>query len=542
MLTMRSFSAALTARDNAALALLDRSLNRQRLSRFVLPDDSHGRHGRLLAVLALTLLAAALRLHDIALDGFWKNELFSLYWIRNSFRFIATQGLLIETNPPLHYVLLKLWTMAFGTSELGARSLSALASIACVPLMYALGRDLGGARVGLIAAAVLAVSPVQIVYAQEARSYALLPLFMLVAMLGACRLLREARSPSGERRGGALLYVAGTVGLLYSHATAPLAVAALAASVMLAFIDLQAPAVQMRRFVAINLVVAVFAAPVVTAMFMQVESPNIDWMPRFGLERLLIVARMLMIGPMVRSDLGELGSRLLLVTELGLAVVTAILLFAIARGHIGCRRAYALVVIVPLLFLVAASGVSLARPILIPRITIWLTVPICLSVAFILTSRAAPVMRALAGWLMAICLALGLWNNSIAPAQHKPDWRALLRDNPPGDTEGPLLVAGPHAGALGIAFYSGDAVLRPLRHWNPQPDRPPTLAERLERAASGSEVITTQELVDAIGGGRGVRLYLDGDDEGLITSQLLDRPEFAQARLIFYPGLIVFDW
>jgi predicted membrane-bound mannosyltransferase len=124
----------------------------------------------------LTLAAAVLRLIHINTDALWQNELFSIYWIRHSYTFLVTQGLVTETNPPLHFALLKAWTSLFGTSAVSVRSLSVVGSVACVPLTYVLGRELGSASVGLLGAALLAASPIQIYYADEARGYALLPL------------------------------------------------------------------------------------------------------------------------------------------------------------------------------------------------------------------------------------------------------------------------------------------------------------------------------------------------------------------------------
>ena len=52
-------------------------------------------------VIALTFLAGLLRLVGIGEEAFWKNELFSVYWVRNPFDFLLTRGLISETNPPL---------------------------------------------------------------------------------------------------------------------------------------------------------------------------------------------------------------------------------------------------------------------------------------------------------------------------------------------------------------------------------------------------------------------------------------------------------
>src|SRR5258708_4262483 len=113
----------------------------------------------------LTLAAAALRLIHIDMDALWQNELFSIYGIQPSYTFLVPQGLVTETNPPLHFALLKAWTGLFGTSAVSVRSLSVVASVACVPVTYMLGRELGSASVGLLGAALMAASPIQIYFA-----------------------------------------------------------------------------------------------------------------------------------------------------------------------------------------------------------------------------------------------------------------------------------------------------------------------------------------------------------------------------------------
>jgi len=39
----------------------------------------------------------------------WSDEAFSAYWIHRPLSYLWTDGLIIETTPPLYYTLLKLW-------------------------------------------------------------------------------------------------------------------------------------------------------------------------------------------------------------------------------------------------------------------------------------------------------------------------------------------------------------------------------------------------------------------------------------------------
>ncbi len=505
----------------------------------------------------LVLLAAVLRLHGAGDDAFWKNELFSIAWSAQPLGFLLGEGLFTETNPPLYFVILKAWTALFGTTLLGggeftARAPSVLISIACIPLIAKLGHELLSRKAGLIAAGVLAVTPVQVYFAHEARAYALLPLFALVALLGAARLLRPRLL--GQSRPTAvpwLLYAGGCIGLVHSHATGVFAVASLGMIMLLAFAAGPTPVRDIRRLVAANFAIAVLCLPVLIAMLVQSGSANIGWMPGPGLDTPVILNRFLLIGPMVRSDLGVDGSRTELLTEMGLASVTALTLILLtARAVPGPGKpARALLLYLPLLFVAILIAVSLARPVLIPRVTIWLSVPICLAVAAILTGRLVWPARAFAGVLMGCCLAIGLWNNVLAPAQHKPDWRALLAAHPTGIADAPVLIAdapvliaGPHAGPLGIAHYTDGPIRRRLLHWTTTPERPATTADLLERRVSGATAIATADLAALIAGGTPVVLYLDDDDEVLIDVHLAHEPWFAAGRRTTHPGLLVFAW
>jgi mannosyltransferase len=96
-----------------------------------------------------------------------------------------------ESTPPLYYVLAWGWVQGFGNGEVGLRSLSALLGTATVPVAYLAGATLLSRRAGLVAAALVAVSPLMIWYSQEARAYALLVLLGAVALWLFVRVLDE---------------------------------------------------------------------------------------------------------------------------------------------------------------------------------------------------------------------------------------------------------------------------------------------------------------------------------------------------------------
>ncbi|HEX2850828.1 MAG TPA: glycosyltransferase family 39 protein [Acidimicrobiales bacterium] len=94
-----------------------------------------------------------------------------------------TEALRHDGAPPLFYVLLHVWTGIFGPGDVAARSLSAVFSVAALPLMYLLGRRLGGKVVGVAALVLAAVSPFAMRYATEARMYSLVALLVAAGWL-----------------------------------------------------------------------------------------------------------------------------------------------------------------------------------------------------------------------------------------------------------------------------------------------------------------------------------------------------------------------
>jgi mannosyltransferase len=136
-----------------------------------------------LAVGALTLLAAVLRFYRLGHQGFWFDEGNTALLVH--FSPGKMLGLIpqTESTPPLYYCVAWLWARVFGYGETGLRSLSAACGVLLVPVVYAAGAKLISRRAGVIAAAFAACSPLLIWYSQEARSYEMLALLTGVSLL-----------------------------------------------------------------------------------------------------------------------------------------------------------------------------------------------------------------------------------------------------------------------------------------------------------------------------------------------------------------------
>ncbi len=124
-------------------------------------------------------------------------------------------AILAATNPhqtPLFGALAWHWARRAGASIASLRRLVAAISLLSLPLMLWLGWEVfGGWRAAWIGAALLAVSPLHVLYAQEARTYSL---WTAAVLLASAALLRATR----RRTAGAwCLYAAAVALALYTH-------------------------------------------------------------------------------------------------------------------------------------------------------------------------------------------------------------------------------------------------------------------------------------------------------------------------------------
>jgi len=149
-------------------------------------DARLGRNLRFGPVAAL-VIAALVRLHGLGSRSLWTDE--GSTWTAASLPLRALVRRCVErdASPPLYYLLTKC-AIAFGDDEAHLRLVSVLASLVLVWLTYRLAR-LALARNGATFAAVLtALSPYQIMYAQEARTYALVGALLVAGVYAHARL------------------------------------------------------------------------------------------------------------------------------------------------------------------------------------------------------------------------------------------------------------------------------------------------------------------------------------------------------------------
>jgi mannosyltransferase len=138
-------------------------------------------------LLALVLLAFALRVYRLEAQNLWFDEGLSIHsvllstsaWWQERYR--AEGAHPQSVHPPLYTLLLRLWAAPVGLDPFALRYPSVLAGVLSVPLLARLGVRLFGPGVGLVAAALLALSPFAVHHSQEVRMYTLLPMVTLLS-------------------------------------------------------------------------------------------------------------------------------------------------------------------------------------------------------------------------------------------------------------------------------------------------------------------------------------------------------------------------
>jgi len=166
------------------------------------------------SVACLTLLGLAIRVSNFD-QSLFGDEL-STYWIvhdRSLWSVISHVRSNDEITPPLYFILGWL-TLKLGGAPDWVRLPSLLAGTATIPMVYLLGARTVGRTAGLIAAAVMALSPFMNYYSDEARAYAL-----MIALVTASTLALLAAIRTGRTRWW-VVYAVCSCGALYSHYTA----------------------------------------------------------------------------------------------------------------------------------------------------------------------------------------------------------------------------------------------------------------------------------------------------------------------------------
>jgi mannosyltransferase len=455
----------------------------------------------LFLLLAILLLATALRFHRLDAQSFWNDEGNSARLSERSIPLILA-GTASDVHPPLYYLLLRGWRELAGQTEFSLRALSAFAGVLVVAAAAGLTRSLQAQLISgahgraptshpvLLATLLAAIHPALIYYSQEARMY------QLMALLGALStLFLLAWYRAGQKgqpalaTGWAAAYIVGVAAGLYTHYFFPAVVAAHGLAVILLAagqvrqhqIAWQLRSPRAAGVLAFNTfprsvlkwLLAVFAAVML----------YLPWLPIF-LERLSGSGRGLVRGPLV--DYLAAGGQWLLVgttydgSLMGVLFLAALLLLLplvwpprSAKPVMAAWSLPLLLVAVPLLFLFGGGLVRAAYfKFLLPAVP-----PLCAGLALgwqRAYGAGRPRLLSLAGLFLVLLLlggnSLALANLYYNPAYARADYRALAsRIATERHPAAAVILNAPNQWEVFTYYHREGAPVYPLPRTHPDP-------------------------------------------------------------------------
>ncbi|HKF83222.1 MAG TPA: glycosyltransferase family 39 protein [Solirubrobacterales bacterium] len=405
-------------------------------------------------VAGLTLLGAVLRFATLGVQAYHHDEIVTASRVlRVGFGHAMDAVGFSESAPPLYYALAWPWTQVVGNGEWGLRSLSAVAGVATIPVAYLVGRELRGARAGMVAAALVAVNPMLLWYSQEARAYALLGFFCALSLLFCVRAMQPQPSSPLVADGGTKGELGGRRDFVLWGVFSALALATHYFAVFPLIAEVVLLARRRGRAILDGLwIVAVAVLLLAPLAIHQMSYGHAEWIGKFTLgHRLAEAAITFMVG-----ETGDVIGR----TEqwqpalLPLALAAAAFALLVARGSRAERRA----AFVPFAVAAAAAGIPLALAILsagkdfvLARNLLPALVPLLVAVAVALTTaRARRLATAIAAVLVVYSLGFSVWASTSSELQ-RPDWRAVADHL--GEPDGPRATVSWVLGEAPLRFY-----------------------------------------------------------------------------------------
>lgn len=403
-------------------------------------------------VLAIVVLGLVARLFRIDHQPLWLDEA-----LTSQRAHLDVNGLIADSftnrHMPTYFLLLRLMSPFFGASDAWLRIPSALFGAMTAGMVFVIARRVGNRNAGIIAGLLMALSPLQVQYGQEARSYTLVTLLITVALWGLLRLARDsARAAVDIRRADAerlgwCAYVLGTVAALDVLGDAVPWLIASNLSLFLIWRGLASPDARATfRWNWMWSVVAIVlcTVPFYGAIFAFSDGhmlQKFDWIPELSWQHMWVVAGSVYLMRMVAVVKFDLMHTAVPLLGLLVALAGCAGLFRL-RGRLEGRVLLLSVLILPLLILT----ISLFKSLLLPRYVLWSAAPF-----FVVVGVGASMLpRRILAMAATLLLLLGVVNlGPVYRMETKPRWdmaaATLAANVRPGDT---VFTADPNASTM----------------------------------------------------------------------------------------------
>ena len=143
-------------------------------------------------LIAILALGSVLRFYHLDFQSPWLDEIHTLNEANPKTPISSLYDSILgsEQMPPLYFFIIYLLFKIFGYTIYVARFFSAIVGLLSIYYLYALGKELIGKKVGLVAAFLLSINFFHIYHSQDARPYSLLLLFSIISFFWLLKLLK----------------------------------------------------------------------------------------------------------------------------------------------------------------------------------------------------------------------------------------------------------------------------------------------------------------------------------------------------------------
>jgi mannosyltransferase len=399
-------------------------------------------------------LALAVRLYRIQKQPFWLDEVLTLQRIH-----LGISGLIADCfanrHMPTYFLMLRMLS-PFGSGNTWLRLPSAWFGALSAGMVFAIARRVGGRSAAIVAGLLMALSPLQVQYGQEARSYALEILLITVSLWG---LIQLTQPGTGANRRGWVTYVLGTIGALdvLGDAVPWLIASNVALLLIWRSLPRESPCgsrrIFLRHWLLGQALIIACCAPFYGAIQAASDGhmlQKFDWIPSLSWHHLWVTAGSVYL--MRMAAFVRFGLLPTSVPWLGLlvALLGGAGWFRL-RGKLEGRILLLGFVVLPLLLL----AVSVFKPVLVPRYILWSAAPF-----FVLVGVGATALprRTLPAAVAALVMLAALNLVPVYRLEVKPRWdmaaATLSAQVLPGDT---VFTDDPNAPAMLAALQPPNA-------------------------------------------------------------------------------------
>jgi mannosyltransferase len=415
----------------------------KRLSRTA-PEFS--RRDRVLLLTFLTLAGAAFRLFHLGAKSIWLDEGATVTLARMAWpHFVHVWWYGEASFQGAFFLLMRGW-LHLGQSEVWVRLPATLCGIASIPVIYFVARKLVGVGAALASAAILAFSPTHVYYSQEARSYTITILLVLVSSWFFVQAVEENRE-----RDWALWVLFGVLAV-YSHYFGALVLVAQAGSLF--FHKKPTPWL---RMIIHGLAILAIAAPGLTYVLrVPPQAMTFPWMPKPTPKELLHLALFL----------GGSGEKFAVSAILWVAGVIAIRRERNGEPAPGSYWRGMLVVAWAVVPAALTALVSLRHPVFVQRYMIF-----SLPATVMLAGRGMSALpkKHIGFWLVVLLCVTSIPTLIMGYRKPREDWRGatnvILNSAQPGDA----VVIYPFYAIVGFDYYRQLDPQAPALHVFTQP-------------------------------------------------------------------------